>query len=55
MDMASREIKLMEDIPNKEDMGNKEVMAVTSNKVGKEYLQKSHLSQNYLLCLHNHL
>ena len=49
MDMANKENNNI-----KEDILHKEVMAITSNKEGKEYPQKNLQSQNYLLCLHNH-
>ena len=49
MDMVNKETNNI-----KEDILHKEVMAITSNKEDKEYQQKNLLSQNYLLCLHNH-
>ena len=49
MDMANKETNNI-----KEDILHKEVMAITNKKEGKEYRQKNLLSQNYLLCLHNH-
>ena len=49
MDMVNKETNNI-----KEDILHKEVMVITNKKEGKEYPQKNLLSQNYLLCLHNH-
>ena len=58
-DMVHNKVDMLN---NKEDMvhikvdmvhNKEEVMVITNNKVDKEYLQKNHPNQNYLLCLHN--